>query len=227
MRLSAASSQMEVLARIYGEKNRPCLIFFTGQHGGAFRYQHELEVGTLKKDITTIIISYPSQDGAKGKVNNIVAFAKMTSNFISDLKRQLHCTKSVYYGRSLGAIVATYSASQMQPDGLILESSPVSLSQSVKHAISNKWYLFALQLLPIDALVSNDFNLEVLLKKTDIENIVIFQGENDSVTPVDNIELVAWRIGIDLVVVNGGTHSSTIAKAKPQIFKQLTEWLYQ
>ncbi|RZQ51690.1 hypothetical protein C1E23_18370 [Pseudoalteromonas phenolica] len=226
MQLSAASSQMEMLARVYGEKNRPCLFFFTGQHGGALRYEHELGLGALKEELTTVILSYPSQGGAKGNVSDIKALAKMTTSFIADTGRQLHCTKAVYYGRSLGAIVATYSASQIQPDGLILESSPVSLSQSVKHVLSNKWYLFALQLLPIDALIPNDFKVEALLKKADIENAIIFQGDNDSVTPLADIELVAQRTGIDLIIVNGGTHSSTITKAKPQIFKQLNEWLY-
>ncbi len=227
MRLSVASAQMEILARVYGEKDRPCLFFFTGQHGGVLHYEHELDLGAIKEELTAVIFSYPSQDGAKGKVTDITALAKMATNFVADTETKLNCTKTVYYGRSLGAIVATYSASQIKPYGLILESSPVSLSQSVKHALSNKWYLFTLQLLPIDALIPNDFKIEVLLKKADIENATIFQGDNDSVTPLADIELVAQRIGIDLFIVNDGTHSSTITKAKLQIFKQLNEWLYQ
>lgn len=224
--ISAGSVDMQMIARVYGESAMPCLFFFSGQHGGIARYESELVNSELSTLFTLIILSYPGQDGAKGRVKSFDEFANLTTQLVENSIKRLACSKIVYYGRSLGAIVAAHVASKASPTGLILESVPVSLSQTIENKLKTKWYLCPLHLLPIKRLIPQDFAVEDLLKTASVENIVIYQGKIDSITPLPDLKPIASRNNIDFVEVEQGTHYSTFALVKPHVAELTAHWLY-
>lgn len=218
---------LEIIARSYGMKGTPCLFFFPGQHGGITRYEREIANNTKFKSFNTIILSYPSQDGASGKVTNLEAFNDLVVQLINKTKKDSDCSKTFFYGRSLGAMLAANVSVNVNSQGIILESVALSLDRAIETKLQNKWYLYPYQILPIKLLLPHNYIIEDLLQKQKTANILIVQGNQDSITPLNQIEDVVTRNRISLLKIENGNHSSTFSLAQNQISSIISHWSQQ
>jgi uncharacterized protein len=224
--VTIGSPSMEVISRVYTAKGDRCLFFFSGQHGGASRYESEILTYELKEKINVVILSYPGQDGAKGRVREFSKFVELITEIVRTNEDLLNCQRSVFYGRSLGSIVAAHVAEKLNPKGLILESSPISLSKSLINKVSSKWYLYPFQLLPIKSLLPYNFELESILNKIGNLEVVIFQGEKDEITPLYDIQALTQKYKVKINIMSEGTHGSTMKLARVEIVAIANKWLF-
>jgi len=218
---------LEIIARSYGMKGTPCLFFFPGQHGGITRYEREIANNTKFKSFNTIILSYPSQDGASGNVTNLEAFHKLVVQLVNKAKVESACSKTFFYGRSLGAMLAANVSMSVNTQGIILESVALSLDRAIETKLQSKWYLYPYKILPIKLLLPHNYNIEDLLQKQKTANISIVQGNKDSITPLNQIEDVVTRNSISLLEIENGDHSSTFSLAQNQISSIIKHWSQQ
>jgi predicted alpha/beta-fold hydrolase len=210
----------ELIIREYGESQDQCIVFFPGRHGGIIKYEEHLFRPFTKNNFKVFSLSYSGQDGAKGHINNITSLIALIREAMMTISLKCSPDKTVIYGRSLGATIAAYSASKSNVSGVILESVAPSLSEGVINYLNSKWYLSSLNILPIGFLLPKDYKLTEplsLLKNTPVS---IFQGVQDSQTPLKQLQN-SWDYGdnVSLHVVKAAGHSDTYIQAIDEIVK--------
>jgi len=214
------SANNGLIIREYGKLNKNCLIFFPGQHGGVERYEEEIFTSFQKNNFTVFAISYSGQDGAKGYVDNISSLVELINKAMIKISTKCPASKTIAYGRSMGATVAAYAMVDQKISGLILESVAPSLSLAVKNHLRSKWSLAPLSLLPISKLLPSEYKLSDLLSLLKETPVAIFQGTHDTKTPLLQLEN-AWNYNanVSLHIVENSLHSNTHIKAKNEILK--------
>lgn len=212
------SSNNELLVREYGQSNEPCIIFFSGRHGGVKKYEDSLFSAFQRNGFKVFSISYPGQDGATGRVDSLTTLIELTNDAIRTISIRCSPEKSIVYGRSLGATVATYSLRDTKVSGIILEGVAPSLSIAVQNHLNSKWYLSPLQILPTDLLLQKDYKLSESLSLLKATPVSIFQGVNDTQTPLRQLKK-SWDYGdnVSLHVVKKGQHSNAYVEAEDEI----------
>lgn len=214
------SSQNELLIREYGESEEKCLIFLSGQHGGIKQYENKLFNIFKKNNFKVFSISYPGQDGAIGQVKNISSLLTLTTSAVNRISLQCPPNKTIVYGRSLGATVAIYSIKESRISGIILESVAPSLSIAIRNYLNEKWYFNPLNILPIEQLISKNYNLKEPLSLLKNRPVSIFQGSNDSQTPLNQLqEHWTYNNNVSLHIIKGATHSNTYTQGITEIIK--------
>jgi predicted esterase len=129
-------------------------------------------------------------------------------------------SKTIAYGRSMGATIAAHSMANQKIAGLILESAAPSLSIAVNNHLRSKWYLTPLSLLPISTLLPSEYKLSGLLSLLKETPIAIFQGTHDTKTPLNQLENTwNYNANVSLHTVENGLHSNTHIKAQEEILK--------
>lgn len=205
-----------MLVRRYGTPRVGCVVFFPGQHGLIPEYEKALFPAFSAQGIAVLAVAYPGQDGAPGtsRLSGILALATQVT-----ASAQAACPdhRIVVYGRSLGAMVAAYAAGRTHPAGLILESAAPAFSSAIRLRLSARWYLAPLALLPVSRLLAHDYALaEALPDALDVPPVV-FQGARDDETPLVALQTGAMPGNLRLVVVPGGTHSTTYLLARERM----------
>ena len=208
----------QLLVREYGQNNAQCMVFFPGRHGGVKKYQETIFKAFQNNNFKVFSLSYPGQDAALGQVNNIASLIKLINDAMDDISLNCSPEKTILYGRSLGAVVALYTVGEAKMAGVILERVGPSLSIAVNNHFNSKWYLRPLTILPIALLLPKDYDLNeplALLKTTPVS---IFQGANDSQTPLKQLQQ-HWTYGdnVSLHIVKAGEHSNTYSQATNEI----------
>ena len=79
----------------------------------------------------------------------------------------------------------------------------------------------------IKLLLPHNYIIEDLLQKQKTANILIVQGSQDSITPLNQIEDVVTRNRISLLKIENGNHSSTFSLAQNQISSIISHWSQQ
>lgn len=198
-----------ILIRHYGSPRLGCILFFPGQHGGIKSYEDNLFPSYVASGIAVYAISYPGQDGAKGR-SNIQDIQSLSLKAIDTIRDVCPLNKTVFVGRSLGAMIAAYAAGVSNPVGLVLEGAAPSLSSGVIAYMSNRWYLSPITLLPLHVVLSHDYSLSEALPTLPKFPIIVFQGAKDDQTPVDALQSSKkLPRNTQLVVVPNGTHANT------------------
>jgi acetyl esterase/lipase len=190
-----------------------CVVWFPGHQGGFDRYARELFPDLEKAGLVVYAVAYPGQDGAPGpaRIDDVQA---LSATAVSSVVAACGRTHTVVAGRSLGGMVAAYAAGVAPPAGLVIESTSPSLSAGIRAALRDRWFLRPLALLPVDRLVPHDFSLAEAVPSE--LHVVIFQGSADTRTPLADL----WPDATEpahppIVVVDGGTHTDTLQRAKP------------
>lgn len=155
------------------------------------------------------------------------AFNELVVQLVNKTKVESACSKTFFYGRSLGAMLAANVSVSVNTQGIILESVALSLDRAIETKLQNEWYLYPYQILPIKLLLSHNYNIEDLLQKQKTANILIVQGNKDSITPLNQIEDVVTRNNISLLEIENGDHSSTFSLAQNQISSIIKHWSQQ
>jgi alpha-beta hydrolase superfamily lysophospholipase len=205
-----------LLVRKYGNPSVGCVVFFPGQHGNIAAYESDLFPAFTAQGLAVLAISYPGQNGAAGRAN-LSEIPALIQRAVAELGGECPSSRTVFYGRSLGSMLAAYSASRSVPAGLILESAAPSLSAALRVQLASRWYLKPLVLLPISKLLAHDYSLPEALLKAPALPVVLFQGTADTQTPLKLLEDIKLPSNLLLVPVAGGTHSTTFVLARRQL----------
>jgi alpha-beta hydrolase superfamily lysophospholipase len=109
----------------------------------------------------------------------------------------------IVYGRSLGASIATYVASQKQPSQLVLETPFYNLTDVAQHRFP---------FLPVQKLLKYRFPSDQFIKSVDCP-VTIFHGTEDQVVPIDSGKKLYDAIGDNparFYTIEGGKHNNLI-----------------
>lgn len=212
----AVSPDATVVVRRYGDAGRACAFFFPGQHGGIGTYEKTLFPLMRASGADVYAISYPGQDGAKGRAHVASLFDQVASA-LSRASQSAHCgmDRSVFVGRSLGATVALAEAVKFRPRGVLVDSLGADLTSVVRAWIGRHRLLMGWQALPVRALLGRrDYPAASLFRQMPSVPVSVFQGTADMVTPyalARNATL--GRPNVTFTTVDGGTHHDTYLRA--------------
>jgi hypothetical protein len=198
----------EVLVRIYGKLGIGCVVFFPGQHGGITRYERTLFPYLFQHGIRVLAVSYPGQDGAAGRTS-LGNLMSLVTQALRNASAQCNSANTVVVGRSLGAMVAAYAAPALKPVGLVLEGAAPSLSAAIRDYAKPRYFLSPIAALPVAALLGEDFFLSTALASLPQVPVIVFQGTNDSQTPLATLAGSGLPATVKIVAVEGGSHSDT------------------
>lgn len=207
-----------MLVRRYGTPTVGCVVFFPGQHGILSEYEKDLFPAFVARGIAVLAVAYPGQNGARG-TSHLPEIWALATQVVASAQATCPGHRVVLYGRSLGSMVAAYAAATSHPAGLILESAASSFSSAVRLRLSARWYLAPLVLLPVSRLLPRDYSLDEALCSTLGVPAVIFQGTADRETPLSILQVAGVPSTLRLVVVSGGSHSTTYLLARDQIIE--------
>ncbi|WEN15201.1 alpha/beta fold hydrolase [Rhodanobacter sp. AS-Z3] len=207
-----------MLVRRYGVPKLGCVVFFPGQHGLIPAYQQHLFPAFSTRGIGVLAVSYSGQNGAAGTahLHELVALA---AQVVAAAQAACPGHRVVVYGHSLGSMVAAYAEGRSHPTGLILESTAPSFSSAIRLRLSARWYLAPLTRLPVSRLIAHDYSLTEALSTTLDMPTVVFQGATDSQTPLAELQAAGMPGNLQLVVVPGGTHSTTYLLARNRMLQ--------
>lgn len=218
----------EALIREYKSYgSRRCAIYFPGRHGGIARYEKEIFATAVDQGITVYAISYPGYEGARG-IATFESVKATTKLAIERIGKETSCevSQSVFIGRSLGAAIALENALIFNPKGLLLDSASPSLAPVVRQNLKNNVLLWPAQLLPISKLLEFNVYLEDGIRILEHTPIVIFQGKQDELAKLENIEGLATRYAnVELIAISNATHGNAILEAGALYFDKLCQLL--
>ncbi len=207
-RVSGRSGNV-MLVRRYGAAQVGCVVFFPGQHGGISAYEKTLFPSYVANGIAVFALAYPGQDGAPGR-SELGEVRHLAQQALSVVGQTCPPSKTVFVGRSLGAMLAAYAAGVAHPAGLVLEAAAPSLSSAIIVHLRSRWYLSPIAQLPVSKLLSHDYALVEGLSPSPPFPVVVFQGTADEQTPIESLRAPgALPPNSRLVVVTGGTHSNS------------------
>jgi len=208
---SVQDNNNEILIRLYGQDTNPqCAIFFHGRHGGVYHYEKSIFQRTDKLGIAVYALSFPGYEGALGSSTpkSISELLPQAISFIED-NTQCKITNAVFIGRSLGASIALQQAVLFKPKALLLDSVSTSLTRAIKHTLQSRPWTYLLSLLPIELLITFELNTDNLLRNLRDTPIVIFQGSNDWLTPINELSTILKnKNNVTLHPVTKGTHAT-------------------
>lgn len=216
----------ELWVRRYGKARLGCVMFFPGRHGNLPGYERSLFPAFTARGIAVLAVAYPGQDGAPG-APRLSHLEGIYEHAFPAASMACRGHPVVLYGRSLGAMVASYSAADHRPAGLILEGAAPSLSSAVKAHLASHWYSAPWAALPVPLLLPRDFSLAQALSPGRTTPVVCFQGAADAETPLSALQGEPGLEGLHIVVVPGGTHASTYAVAENRIVEEAVSMLRQ
>jgi uncharacterized protein len=198
-----------VIVRRY-EKESPagCAVFFPGQHGGLSDYEMHLIPMIRTANAAVFAISYPGFDGAHGRSNRATLLSDV-DKALDIIGSDMQCrSRMVFVGRSLGATVALFSAPRHKPSALILEGVAPTLTSAIQAAMRQSVFTRAWTVLPIRWLVGNDYSLAPLIQTLSPTPVVVVQGTEDTVTPLAELQALSGFKNVEVVRVEGATHSN-------------------
>lgn len=197
----------ELLVRRYGRMQRGCAVFFPGQHGSIPAYQRQLFPSLVAAGLEVFALSYPGQDGASGRTH-LDDIQQLVQRAVATIESSCSMDKTVFFGRSLGAMLAVDAAKTLHPAGLVLEGAAPLLSAAVRTRLRSQWIFAALAVLPIERLLRHDYSLSDALSGSDSMPVAIFQGTADVQAPLSDLLAMAVLPGkVQIIPVEGGTHS--------------------
>jgi alpha-beta hydrolase superfamily lysophospholipase len=219
-----------VRIRQYGGHELPqCVIFFPGQHGGISTYEQTLFPDIKKLGIAVYAVSYPGQDGARGRSHS-ATLTEDVDTALATINHETSCQpgNAVFVGRSLGSAVALVAAQRVRPKGLLLDGVGSTLTIVIKAALRRHIATRPWTLLPVQSLVKNDFQLLRVIQTLRPTPIVIFQGMEDQVTPfAETQSTVVGQDNVQFFAIPGATHTHAYLLAMPQYSKKLLELVGQ
>ena len=207
-----------MLVRRYGAAKVGCVVFLPGQHGMVSTYETHLFPAFSARGIAVLAVAYPGQNGVSG-TSHLPEVLALATQVVASAQATCPNHMVVVYGRSLGSMVAAYVAEKSHPSGLILESAAPSFSSAIRVRLHSRWYLAPMALLPVSRLLAHDYSLSEALSSTRGMPAVVFQGTADSETPLSVLRAAGMPSNLRLVVVSGGTHSTTDLLARDRMIQ--------
>ena len=206
------SSEATIVVRRYGDAGQACTFFFPGQHGGIGTYEKTLFPLLRSAGVDVYAISYPGQDGAKGR-SHLALLSGQVALAVSEVSRAARCGmgRSVFVGRSLGATVALVEASRFRPKGVLVDGLGADLSGVIRAWIGRHRVSIGWQMLPVRWLLGRrDYPAAALFEQVSPVPVSVFQGTADTVTPYALARSATLgHPNVTFATVDGGTHRNT------------------
>ncbi|MUH36817.1 alpha/beta hydrolase [Zobellia amurskyensis] len=158
------------------DSSKGIILYF---HGNSGNISHLIHVANLfsEKGYESILVDYRTYGKSTGKVSEQALYddAQLFYNYA---KERYSENEIILYGRSFGTGIATWLASENNPEKLVLESPFYSAVALGKHRFP---------FLPIDWLSNFRFPSNEYVKQVQCP-IYIFHGKEDSVIPYESAE---------------------------------------
>ena len=153
---------------------RAQVVFFHG-NGGNLSNWLEVIAGIRQRRLSILAVDYRGYGGSTGSPSEAGVYrdADATVRHFADRLRSAG-TPVIYWGRSLGAPVASHAATRLAPDALVLES-PMSHGRSLLETNPVLWLLSFLS--------SYRFATSQFVAQIDVP-LLIVHGELDSLVPL-------------------------------------------
>ena len=158
------------------DSSKGLILYF---HGNSGNISHLIHVANLfsAKGYESILVDYRTYGKSTGKVSE-AALYKDAQLFYDYAKQRYQEKEIILYGRSFGTGIATWLASENEPEKLVLESPFYSAVALGKHRFP---------FLPIDWLSNFRFPSNEYIKQVECP-IYIFHGKEDNVIPYESAE---------------------------------------
>ncbi|WP_289062764.1 alpha/beta hydrolase [uncultured Zobellia sp.] len=158
------------------DSSKGLILYF---HGNSGNISHLIHVANLfsAKGYESILVDYRTYGKSTGKVSE-AALYKDAQLFYDYAKQRYQEKEIILYGRSFGTGIATWLASENEPEKLVLESPFYSAVALGKHRFP---------FLPIDWLSNFRFPSNEYIKQVECP-IYIFHGKEDTVIPYESAE---------------------------------------
>ncbi|MBU2972997.1 alpha/beta hydrolase [Zobellia sp. B3R18] len=158
------------------DSSKGLILYF---HGNSGNISHLIHVANLfsAKGYESILVDYRTYGKSTGKVSE-PALYKDAQLFYDYAKQRYQEKEIILYGRSFGTGIATWLASENEPEKLVLESPFYSAVALGKHRFP---------FLPIDWLSNFRFPSNEYIKQVECP-IYIFHGKEDNVIPYESAE---------------------------------------
>ncbi|WP_350291826.1 alpha/beta hydrolase [uncultured Croceitalea sp.] len=177
------------------------ILYFHGNAGDLSRWG-EIAIFFAKKEYDIIVMDYRTYGKSTGKLSETALFedAQLFYNFTLEKYEE---NAIIIYGRSLGASVATYTASKNKPAKLVLETPFYNLLEVAKKrfpVLPVKWLLKY-------KLESNKYISNIACP------ITIFHGTEDTVVPYESGKKLFGLATSkkEFITVEGGGHNDLIS----------------
>ncbi|WP_400073233.1 alpha/beta hydrolase [Zobellia russellii] len=158
------------------DSSKGLILYF---HGNSGNISHLIHVANLfsAKGYESILVDYRTYGKSTGKVSEAALYTD--AQLFYDYAKQRYQEKEIIlYGRSFGTGIATWLASENEPEKLVLESPFYSAVALGKHRFP---------FLPIDWLSNFRFPSNEYIKQVECP-IYIFHGKEDNVIPYESAE---------------------------------------
>jgi pimeloyl-ACP methyl ester carboxylesterase len=182
-----------------------------------------------KLGIAVYALSYPGQDGARGRSHSATLIEDVDTA-LATISHETSCEpgNAVFVGRSLGSAVALIAAQRVRPKGLLLDGVGSTLTVVINAALRRHIATWPWTLLPVRSLLKNDFELIPIIHSLRPTRIVIFQGMEDQVTPfLETQRAVLGQDNVQFFPIPGATHTHAYQLSMPLYSKKLLELVGQ
>ena len=190
-------------------------------HGNAGNISHRLENLVLLHNrlvINIFLFDYRGYGRSEGHVSEEGTYSDARGALDYILSRQdVDPDRIVYFGRSLGAAVAVWLATQRQPFGLILESPFSSVSDMAK---------VAFPFTPVHLLVRTKYDSLSRMGELFCP-VLILHGDEDETVPISQARKLydAAAGPKDFYVIQGAGHNDTYIIGQEPYFRALADFM--
>lgn len=159
-----------------GEAGKPVIVFC---HGNAGNISHRVDNLRLFRELglAVFIFDYRGYGKSQGKATEQGTYSDMRGALSWLKNKGWKNEQMIYFGRSLGAGVATQLALEQPPGGLVLESPFTSIKAMGQHHYALLWLIAGWAI---------DAKYENLTKVAKLKSpLLVFHGEQDDIVPID------------------------------------------
>ncbi len=190
---------------IAGQPGTPVILFFHGNAGNISHRVDNLRLFHRHLGVSVFIIDYRGYGNSAGKISEegTYADARGAMNWLHD--NGWGNDRIIYFGRSLGAAVATQLALEETPAGLVLESPFTSIEAMGRMHNPILYFLFGWLL---------HSSYDTLARIDQINSpLLILQGTRDTIVPPAMAEQLFARAGHHktLHMIEGAGHNDTLS----------------
>ena len=182
------------------ENPKGVILYFHGNAGDLARWG-EIATFFAQKEYDIVVMDYRTYGKSTGKLSEDALFkdAQLFYDYTLDKYKE---EDIIVYGRSLGASIATYTASKNNPVKLVLETPFYNLLEIAKKRFP---------VLPVKWLLKYKFESNKYITNVSCP-ISIFHGTEDTVVPYESGKKL-FNLALskkELITVDGGGHNDLI-----------------
>ncbi len=196
-----------------GDPQQPVILFFHGNAGNISHRVDNLRLFHQQLGVSVFIIDYRGYGKSSGKASEegTYADARGALNWLHD--KGWGNDRIIYFGRSLGAAVATQLAVESQPAGLVLESPFASVAAMGRRHNPILYFL-------LGWLLQSEYDTLSRIDQTDAP-LLLFHGTRDTIVPNKMGEEIFARANEPktLHLIVGAGHNDTLSHGQREYWQ--------